>query len=61
MTTCQVYGCERAVMRSSSGFAYRKCEDHVRQSMTAAFGEAEWVRRARESRLPVRAEGGVRR
>lgn len=61
MTTCAVYGCEREVMRSSSGFEYRKCESCVRRAMTAAFGEPEWVRRARDHRLPTRAEGGVRR
>jgi epoxyqueuosine reductase QueG len=59
--TCDTYGCDREVMRSSSGWEYRKCEACIRRLQTGAFGEPEWVRRARENRLPTRAEGGLRR
>lgn len=59
MTVCQVPECNREPMRSSGGNVYTRCEAHIRTATADAFAP-EWVKRAREGRLPIRIEGGVK-
>jgi hypothetical protein len=48
---CAVIVCRRDAIPTGA-----RCDQHTRIALTGAFGEPEWVRRAREHRLPVRIE-----
>jgi hypothetical protein len=49
MNRCIVPTCLRAAIPHGN-----RCDAHTRALQTGAFGKPEWVRRAEESRLPVR-------
>jgi hypothetical protein len=55
---CQMPGCTRVVMTSSSGAVYAYCRDCTRIVLGAAFAPEnrapEWVRRMREGRGVVK-------
>ena len=62
--TCQMPGCTREALRSSSGALYAYCAEDTRRVVSNALSPAtpepvSWHDRARANRLPTLIVGGV--